>query len=62
MNQPANEQWIRNYPNLGTEQISTEAATSPEFFEQERDQVFFRSIALAPMRLATLNAISSDCW
>ncbi len=43
MNQPANEQWIRNYPNLGTEQISTEAATSPEFFEQERDQVFRRS-------------------
>ena len=43
MNQPANAQWIRNYPDLGTEQLSTDAVTSPEFFERERDQVFRRS-------------------
>lgn len=43
MNQPATANWIRNYPDMGTEPVPVEPAISPEFFLKERERVFRRA-------------------
>ncbi|MFP6681410.1 MAG: hypothetical protein VCB07_04355, partial [Gammaproteobacteria bacterium] len=35
--------WTLDYPELGTDPVSTEPLVSPEYFERERDTVFRRS-------------------
>ncbi|MBO2447703.1 aromatic ring-hydroxylating dioxygenase subunit alpha [Actinomadura barringtoniae] len=40
---PAEGSWTEHYPGLGTEPISFEDSTSPEFFELEREAIFKRA-------------------
>ena len=40
---PADGSWTERFPQLGTEPVSYDDSTSPEFYERERDAIFGRT-------------------
>lgn len=40
---PAEGSWTEHYPELGTDDVSYQDSTSPEFYERERDAIFGRT-------------------
>ena len=40
---PAEGSWTAHYPELGTEPVSYDDSTSPEFYELEREAIFRRT-------------------